>query len=170
MAVTKHFAYADNLYTTTILLVNASAARSRAEISGTLTARDGSPIPGINILIKGTSTGTTTDINGYYSLKVAVGETLVFSFIGMKTQEIVVTNDNFRAPSLKKSKANRKQKQPALQPLPRSLYQDTVTDKAPGVSILSDATPSYRPRNPLDPSTVRSIKRKMNGLHHSNRQ
>ena len=96
------------------------------EVSGTLTTRDGSPLPGINIAIKGTSTGTTTDANGYYSLKVAVGETLVFSFIGMKTQEIVVTNDNFRAPSLKKSKANKKQKPSALQPLPRSLYQDTV--------------------------------------------
>lgn len=133
------------------------------EISGTLTTRDGSPLPGINIVVKGTSTGTTTDINGYYSLKVAVGETLVFSFIGMKTQEIVVTNDNFRAPSLKKSKANKKQKPSALQPLPRSLYQDTVSGKAPGVSILSDATPSYRPRNPLDPSTIRSIKRTLNG-------
>ncbi len=101
------------------------------EISGTLTTRDGSPLPGINIVVKGTSRGTTTDVNGYYSLKAAVGETLVFSFIGMKTQEIVVTNDNFRAPSMKKNKANRKQKQPALQPLPRSLYQDTVIDKAP---------------------------------------
>src|SRR6187455_366351 len=109
----------------TLLLLTFKLLGQEREISGTLTTRDGSPLPGINILVKGTNTGTTTDINGNYSLRVAVGQTLVFSFIGMKTQEILVTNDNFRAPSMKKSKTYRKQKHQALQPLPRSLYQDT---------------------------------------------
>lgn len=52
---------------------------------------DGSPIPGVNILLKGTTTGTQTDVNGAYSLEVP-SETsiLVFSAIGYATQEIVV--------------------------------------------------------------------------------
>lgn len=61
-------------------------------VSGKVTSADnGSPLPGVNILLKGTSTGTVTDHNGEYSLKVpSTGGTLVFSFIGFTTQEIRV--------------------------------------------------------------------------------
>src|SRR3989337_2750192 len=103
-------------------------------ISGTLTTNDGSPLPGINIIIKGTTVGTTTDINGYYSIDVPVGETLVFSFIGMQTREIVVTRDNFKTANAKKSKDNKKRKHYAFQPIPRSLYKDTISGNVPGVS------------------------------------
>ncbi|WP_137092371.1 SusC/RagA family TonB-linked outer membrane protein [Mangrovivirga cuniculi] len=51
----------------------------------------GEAIPGVNIVIKGTGTGTTTDLDGQYSLSVPGSESvLVFSFIGMKSQEEVV--------------------------------------------------------------------------------
>jgi TonB-linked SusC/RagA family outer membrane protein len=59
-------------------------------ISGTVTdAKDGSTLPGVNIILKGTTTGTVTDINGKYSLSVS-GATplLVFRFIGYKTLEV----------------------------------------------------------------------------------
>ena len=61
-------------------------------ISGTVTdTKDGSTLPGVNILIKGTTTGTVTDINGKYSLSVPGASTsLVFSFIGYKPLEIAV--------------------------------------------------------------------------------
>lgn len=61
-------------------------------ITGTVTdARDSNTIPGVNVLIKGTSTGTVTDINGGYSLKVpANAQALVFSFIGYETQEVII--------------------------------------------------------------------------------
>ena len=48
------------------------------------------PLPGINIVVKGTTRTTQTDNNGKYSITAKVGETLVFSFIGMKTQEIKI--------------------------------------------------------------------------------
>lgn len=59
-------------------------------VSGTVT--DGQmPIPGINIVIQGTSTGTTTDFDGFYTLdNVPADAVLVFSFVGYGTQEIPV--------------------------------------------------------------------------------
>ncbi|MDF1560667.1 MAG: TonB-dependent receptor [Bacteroidales bacterium] len=63
------------------------------QIKGVVTsADDGQPVPGLSVFVKGTTTGTMTDINGYYSLdNVPVNSTIVFSFVGMKTREIVVT-------------------------------------------------------------------------------
>ncbi|MEX2234277.1 MAG: von Willebrand factor type A domain-containing protein [Cyclobacteriaceae bacterium] len=50
---------------------------------------DGSPLPGVNVVLKGTSIGTATDHQGNYSIKVPVsGGTLVFSFIGLRTTEV----------------------------------------------------------------------------------
>lgn len=63
------------------------------QIKGVVTSSDdGQPVPGVSVVVKGTTTGIMTDIMGYYSLSnVPVNSTLVFSFVGMKTQEIVVT-------------------------------------------------------------------------------
>ena len=62
-------------------------------ISGLVTGSDSKePLPGVNIFIRGTSNGTTTDIDGKYTLKVAKGSTLLYSFIGYITQEIVVAD------------------------------------------------------------------------------
>jgi TonB-linked SusC/RagA family outer membrane protein len=49
-------------------------------------------IPGVNILVKGTATGATTDANGKFNLNADEGATLVFSFIGYKNQEVLVNN------------------------------------------------------------------------------
>ena len=59
-------------------------------VSGKVTAlEDGSPLPGVNVVLKGTSTGTVTNISGDYQLNVpSSGGTLVFSFIGLQSQEI----------------------------------------------------------------------------------
>jgi TonB-dependent starch-binding outer membrane protein SusC len=51
---------------------------------------DGSGIPGVNILEKGTTNGTVTDADGNYTIGVGVNATLVFSFVGYTTQEVVV--------------------------------------------------------------------------------
>jgi len=65
-------------------------------ITGTVTdAADGKSIPGVTILIKGTANGTTTDVNGKYSLKIdETAKVLVFTFIGMKSIEIPLTASN----------------------------------------------------------------------------
>lgn len=60
-------------------------------VTGTVTsATDNAPLPGVSVIIKGTATGTTTDVNGAYTLSVGNEENpiLAFSFIGFVTQEI----------------------------------------------------------------------------------
>jgi hypothetical protein len=64
----------------------------RYYVQGTVTDAKG-PLPGVNVKLKGTTTGTTTDVNGKYKLTVPDGNgTLVFSFIGYTTQEIAINN------------------------------------------------------------------------------
>jgi len=58
-------------------------------INGIVTDESG-PLPGVSIIIKGTTTGTETDFDGKYAIKTAVGDILVFSFVGMVSQEKTV--------------------------------------------------------------------------------
>jgi len=62
------------------------------EVSGKVTSiEDGTPIPGVNVVIKGTTSGTTTDADGAFKLNVPTADgILVFSFIGLKTEEILI--------------------------------------------------------------------------------
>lgn len=60
-------------------------------ITGTVTDDTGLPLPGVNIVIKGTSTGTQSDFDGDYSLIASVGQTLVYTYVGFATQERAVT-------------------------------------------------------------------------------
>jgi len=64
-------------------------------VTGTVTgADDGMGLPGVSVAVKGTALGTVTDINGKYTLEVPTeANTLVFSFMGMKTQEVQITGD-----------------------------------------------------------------------------
>jgi TonB-linked SusC/RagA family outer membrane protein len=61
-----------------------------ATVTGTVTSDTGETMPGVSILVKGTTTGTTTDLDGRYSISAASNATLVFSFIGMVTQEVAI--------------------------------------------------------------------------------
>ncbi|MCY7349269.1 MAG: carboxypeptidase-like regulatory domain-containing protein [Cytophagaceae bacterium] len=61
------------------------------QVTGKVTAgEDGSSIPGVNVAVRGTTTGTTTDATGNYRLSVADGATLQFSAVGYTRQEIAV--------------------------------------------------------------------------------
>lgn len=62
-------------------------------VTGTVTDANGLPLPGVSIVIKGTSTGTQSDFDGKYSIKASTNQVLVFSFIGTKKQEITITSD-----------------------------------------------------------------------------
>ncbi|RUT78632.1 SusC/RagA family TonB-linked outer membrane protein [Ancylomarina longa] len=65
------------------------------EITGTVTsADDGLGIPGVSIVVKGTTSGTSSDLNGKYVINANPKDILVYSFVGMVTQEIVVGNNN----------------------------------------------------------------------------
>lgn len=60
-------------------------------ISGNVISQeDGQPLPGVNIVIKDTSTGTVTDMNGNYSLNAPANAILIFSFVGFVSQEVAV--------------------------------------------------------------------------------
>jgi hypothetical protein len=61
-------------------------------VTGRVTADDGTAMPGVNILVKGTSTGTITDAEGKYSINADPDATLLFSFIGYVSQEVPVNN------------------------------------------------------------------------------
>ena len=68
-----------------------SAAQSRAITGKVTSATDKEPIPGVSVVVKGTTIGTSTDINGKYSINVPSSKSvLVFSYISMKTVEIAV--------------------------------------------------------------------------------
>ncbi|WP_339741191.1 SusC/RagA family TonB-linked outer membrane protein, partial [uncultured Sunxiuqinia sp.] len=73
-------------------LNNVQQART---ISGKVTDSSGAPLPGVTILIKGTTQGTISDFDGNYTLSGVSGDaTLVFSFVGMRSLEIPVANQN----------------------------------------------------------------------------
>jgi TonB-dependent starch-binding outer membrane protein SusC len=62
-------------------------------VTGTVTdAADGTTIPGVTVVVKGTTLGTVTDIDGKYSIKVKSGDILAFSYVGYTTQEVTITN------------------------------------------------------------------------------
>ncbi len=60
-------------------------------LSGKVTGEDGAPVPGVTVVVKGTTNGTVTNIDGVYNLSnVPTNATVIFSFVGLKTQEILV--------------------------------------------------------------------------------
>ncbi|MEQ8362525.1 MAG: SusC/RagA family TonB-linked outer membrane protein [Cyclobacteriaceae bacterium] len=69
-----------------------SAWAQERVVSGKITAaEDGSTLPGVNVVLKGTTNGTVTDVDGNYRLNVpSSGGTLVYSFIGLQTQEVAI--------------------------------------------------------------------------------
>ncbi|MBA4319308.1 MAG: SusC/RagA family protein [Flavobacterium sp.] len=63
-------------------------------VTGIVTDPLNLPVPGVNVIVKGTAKGVTTDMDGKYSLSAAAGETLVFTYIGFKTKEQKIGNTN----------------------------------------------------------------------------
>src|SRR5690606_27989239 len=62
-------------------------------IAGRVTENNGEPLPGVSVLLKGTQKGTVTDVDGRFLLDVPSDDAvLVFSFVGYKTEEVVVGN------------------------------------------------------------------------------
>jgi TonB-linked SusC/RagA family outer membrane protein len=70
-----------------------SVAFGQTQVSGTVTTKQGDPLPGVNVVVKGTGSGTTTDGNGKYALAITESNpVLTFSFIGFMNQDITVGN------------------------------------------------------------------------------
>ena len=76
-----------------VIFVQLSIAQEKT-ISGVVSDVSGIPLPGVNVLIKGTAKGAQTDFDGKYTISANTGSTLVFSYVGNKTQEVVVGSSN----------------------------------------------------------------------------
>lgn len=81
------------IYVTLLVLFGCSfSATAQSRITGKVIDNQGAGLPGVSIVVKGTTTGTVSDAEGGYALTVPRGnETLVFSFIGYTTQEVPVS-------------------------------------------------------------------------------
>ena len=74
-----------------VLVLNFAWAQERMVTGKVTSAEDGSALPGVNVVVKGTTNGTVTDVEGNYKLAVpGSGGSLVFSFIGLTTQEVSI--------------------------------------------------------------------------------
>ncbi|MBT8183462.1 MAG: carboxypeptidase-like regulatory domain-containing protein, partial [Eudoraea sp.] len=69
-------------------------AQQEKTVSGVVTDQNAIPLPGVNIVVKGTTTGTQSDFDGNYSITASVGDVLVFSYLGQRTTERTVGAQN----------------------------------------------------------------------------
>jgi len=80
-------------YIVLLLTIMPFVAFAQNSVSGTVTDANGEPIPGVNVLLKGTSNGTSTDFDGLYSIQTTKSsDVLVFSYLGFKTTNELVGN------------------------------------------------------------------------------
>jgi len=89
LLVVSLFKIQANTYSQNAKITLDNVLEQQLVVTGTVT-NNGLPLPGANILVKGTTTGSQSDFNGKYTINAPKGATLVFSYIGFKTQEIVV--------------------------------------------------------------------------------
>ena len=76
-----------------VLVAQITFAQERV-VSGTVSDNAGMPLPGVSVLVKGTKSGTQSDFDGKYSIKATSSQVLIFSYIGMKSQEVVAASTN----------------------------------------------------------------------------
>jgi len=81
-----------NCYLFYLFVILSSGGLVNAQVTGTILDEDGAPLPGASIVLENTTTGTTTDFDGNFSIEASTGDTLVVSYIGYETKEVVVNN------------------------------------------------------------------------------
>ena len=73
-----------------LFLVSATAQAQSHQVKGTVTDATGEPLIGANVIVKGTSQGVSTDIDGNYTLSASADATMIFSYVGYRSQEVKV--------------------------------------------------------------------------------
>lgn len=148
---------------TSIILMKNPEQQLQGElrVTGLITDSSGEPLPGVTVVVKGTTIGITTDIDGNYSLKVpSASSTLVFSFVGMISQEVVVgsqrtINLTMRADAIgleevvaigygTQKKVNltgavTSVKTDELQNIPMANLSNGMAGRAPGVQVINNS-------------------------------
>ena len=77
-----------------VFILSCFVGFSQQNISGTISDEDGVPLPGVNVVIKGTNDGTSTDFDGNFTINANSGEVLVISYIGYTSEYITVGNQD----------------------------------------------------------------------------
>ena len=88
---TKTFYIFNALKSAMLLLLITAFTQANAQVTGTITDDDGFPLIGATVSVKGTDTGTVTDINGNFSIDAPEGSTLVVSYVGYDDKEVAVS-------------------------------------------------------------------------------
>ena len=131
-------------------------------VTGTVADEDGLPLPGVNIIIKGTSTGVQSDFDGNYAIQAAQGDVLVFSFIGLKKaeypvgastvidvtlesdasqlSEVVVTALGIKREKKSLGYATQEVDGDAVSDVPTTNFMNSLSGKVAGVSIKASGT------------------------------
>ena len=81
-----------NYYVVILLFLTFNFTFAQRTISGNVSDEEGVPLPGVNVVIKGSDTGTSTDFDGNYSISVSDSDVITFSYVGFIDQEIEVAN------------------------------------------------------------------------------
>jgi TonB-linked SusC/RagA family outer membrane protein len=81
-----------NLFLIVLLSLSSLGLFAQSKVTGKVTADDGSALPGVSVLIKGTTQGVQSNADGDYAIDAPANSTLVFSFVGMITQELNTGN------------------------------------------------------------------------------
>ena len=76
-----------------VLFATLQIQAQQKEIIGTISDGDHLPLPGVNVLVKGTENSITTDFDGNYTIKANIGDVLVFSYVGVSEERIVGEKD-----------------------------------------------------------------------------
>ncbi|MRT17274.1 TonB-dependent receptor, partial [Vitellibacter sp. q18] len=74
-------------------LLALSLQAQTVKVFGTVTEDTGLPLPGVNIMVKGTTTGTHTDFDGNYSISAQIGQKLIFAYVGFETKEVKIKKE-----------------------------------------------------------------------------
>ena len=76
---------------------------AQTQISGSVVSEDGSPIPGVNVVVQGTNNGATTDFDGNFSISASSGDVLSVSYVGFVTQAITIEDQTTLSITLQES-------------------------------------------------------------------
>jgi TonB-linked SusC/RagA family outer membrane protein len=83
------------LFSVLVFILSSACIYAQKTVAGTVNDNNGVPLPGVNIVVKGTSNGATTDFDGKYSINTqSATDVLTISYVGFKTQEITVGNQS----------------------------------------------------------------------------
>ena len=85
------------------LLLMSAIGMAQTSISGNVIAEDGSPIPGVNVVVQGTATGATTDFDGNFTISAESGDVLSISYVGFITQAITLAEETTLSITLQES-------------------------------------------------------------------